>query len=223
MKFTLVFLGASLLATAIAPPSFAANSSRFGSGKVAIEDICKHANCPNAKDQKEAARLARNWLSKIERSGLSVQSTNATAQYKNTVVQYEDRPPFPIINIHAYEGVWPSTLHFSRPINSSMSIDEIQAAVQSFSNGGFPTPGLEVPNWKFVAQTPKSHVESGIRILEVAPGHLKFSVKTSFFALWGYDKRMPDIADISTPPEAYVSIKKPFTGTAIITYKVKGF
>ncbi|MDF0599837.1 hypothetical protein P1J78_03735 [Psychromarinibacter sp. C21-152] len=180
-------------------------------------------DCPTMEDKRAAEAAAQAWLDGMPEDGFQVRTVNATAVYEDKVVSLADGGERRIVNIHAYGGAWPTTLHLSGPVHSGMSPAELQARVESFSHDGFPVPGLSVEHWRIEAQTPSSHVEEGIEILEVAPGRVRFRVRTSFFALYGFDTRMPEIMDAPTPEEAYFQIRTPFRGEALVTYEVAGF
>ncbi len=200
----------------------AATNPRF-IGAASIDTMCKGDNCPTMKDKLAAEAKARNWLEELPQTGFSLQSGNASAAYDSRPMKWVDAGGADIVAIHAYGGEWPTSLYFKGPINSSMSVKELQSRVHTFTQSGFPTPGLAVDNWRIMAMPQSTHLRKDIQILEVAPGHLKFRVRTQFLSLYGLDKRLPDWQDVATPPEAYFSITRPFAGEAVITYKVENF
>lgn len=208
-----------LLAVPVTTEVSASSWVGYLAGKIKISDFCRGQNCPNMPDKKQIEAQGQKWLDALPKAGFKLQNTNETATYQDETTESGYR----FITISAYGGDWRTTLFFSRPISSAMSVKEIQDRVQSFASEGFPTPGLKHPNWKIRALTPSSHVKDGIQILSVGPGFLKFKVRTDFFSLHGYDNRMPKLQDVATPPEAYFSIEKKYWAEAEITYKIKNF
>lgn len=219
----LLRIGVLLLQGPLLQPVSPAWASQLYHAAPSIKDICKGSNSPTMEDMLDARKRGQEWLDKIGDAGFFIASFNDKAEYEDKTLRREGQPDYRIINIHAYEGDWPTTLFFNEPVNSDMTPAEVQARLASFALEGFPTPGLEIYYWKTRAQVPRSHLTEGIEILEVAKGHIRFRVETSFFALYGYDTRMPNIQDIATPPEAYFSLERSFSGIATITFKVKDF
>jgi hypothetical protein len=223
IKLITMQIGALLLQGSLSPTPDAAAEPVAGYVSVSVANRCKGDNCPNMPEKVAAEEKAKDWLDRLLKSGFTLQTTNASAEYEDKLQKWAGGRTARVINIHAYAGEWPTTLHFKMPVNASMSVKEIQARIKSFSHDGFPTPGLSIANWRIRAYTPTSHAGEGIEILEVAPGHLKFRVRTQFFMLYGLDQRMRRIQDAATPPEAFFAIKQSFMGQATVTYKIANF
>lgn len=209
-----------LLILSVATQASARSANNVFARNYKIKKYCEGQNCPNMADKKQMEAQAQKWLDALPKAGFKVQNTNETAIYKDET----SKDGYRTISISTHGGDWSTGLHFSKPVSSAMSVEEIQGRVLAFINQGFPTPGLNHPNWDIRALPPGSRVDENIQILSVGPGYLKFKVHARSFSLYGYDMRKRPIWwDRATPPEVYFSIKKTFWADAEITYKIKNF
>jgi len=85
------------------------------------------------------------------------------------------------------------------------------------------TPGLDIPGWEVRPRTPVSSFSKGVKLLDFGNGKAKFSVKTSFFALYGRNPNVLVPADAAAPPGSYFQIRQAFpldlTIEAPVTFK----
>ncbi len=160
---------------------------------------------------------AQAWLDALGEKVLKIETEPLEARYE----LYALSPPSTVLT--SEDDGWNIYMGLTEEISSSMSAQDVQRRIKTFSLNGFPIPGLEAPHWLVEAVPPSSDMDEDVEVLEVGPGRIKLRVRTEFFALYGEDTRAEYIADASTPEEAYFQITKKFAGDAILNLSIKGF
>jgi hypothetical protein len=139
--------------------------------------------------------------------------------YNNPSSYAPDQPDSLFIYSDSYDRRYLS-ISFNKPISSKTDLKTVQDSFSHIALGHLPMPGLELPDWNFSPQTPKSSFEEGVEITAFDGKHIELKVTTTFFAVYGTKPACPEVMDAPTPEGCYFQVRRDFPLTLTLNVPV---
>lgn len=95
----------------------------------------------------------------------------------------------------------------------NLTLDTLRSNFRYFVVDMLPLPGFEyIPGWDVSPRTPISSFSEGVDFLSFSNGRVRLRVRTSFYAIYGYNSLMnfPPIADAPARDGSYFTVEKSF-------------
>lgn len=105
-----------------------------------------------------------------------------------------------------------------------LTLEGLRTGFNGFVVNRLPLPGFQgIEGWEIRPLTPSSSFTTGVEFVSFSDGIVKLRVKTSFFAIYGIDRRVEVLEDAPTPEGAFFEVRKSFPLDLTLTASLSRF